>query len=817
MKLRYALRRLVRAPGFTAAATITLALGIGSTTAIFSVIEAVILRPLPYPEPARLIAMDHSVAKVGLSNVNGAPFLYYTYRENAHSWAGVASYDPGTLNITGVSRPERVEALSVTHELLPMLGVAPLLGRTFSEAEDTPTRPQTVVLSWAYWQTRFGGARDVIGKRIVGDGEAREIIGVMPRDFHFLNIKADVFVPMRNDRAKVHLGQFGMAMVGRLKPGITLEQASAEGKALAPIAIQKFPPFQGASKSLYEKLGLKPVFTPLQESLVGDSGRFLWILMGTISIVLLIACANVANLMLVRADGRRQELAVRAALGAGARRIAGELLADSGVLAGIGGTVGIGLAWMGLRLLRTIGPQNVPRLDEASLDAPVLIFAVAITTIAALLFGMLPAIRYAGSRLSGGLRSGGRTASESRERHRARGVLVVVQVALALVLAIAAGLMIRTFDALHRVAPGFTRPDQMQTFRIAIPEVAVPNDAAAARMLSDILEKVKATPGVQTAALHSNLPMLNNGWTDGIYIEGRTYSEAQLPPLSRFRFASPGMPTAMGTSILAGRDLTWTDIFELRPVALVNEVFAKRNWGSAGAAIGKRFRDSLQGQWREIAGVVADEYTDGLAKPAPTAVYYPLMAANLGDSKTLVFRSPFVVVRTARAGSTALMDDLRKAVWSVNADLPLAEVRTMREIYDKSSARTSFTLVMLTLAGGMALLLSLVGVYGVISYSVARRTREIGIRSALGARPEQLVRSFAQNGVQLAAIGVVCGGLAAWYLTRFLQSLLFGVKTTDPMTWAAVIPALFMAATLASWLPARRTVRVDPTEALRSE
>jgi predicted permease len=336
-------------------------------------------------------------------------------------------------------------------------------------------------------------------------------------------------------------------------------------------------------------------------------------------------------------------------------------------------------------------------------------------------------------------------------------------------------------------------------------------------MLSDILEKVKATPGVQTAAFHSNLPMLSNGWSDPIYIEGRTYAEGQLPPLSRFRFASPGMPAAMGTSILAGRDLTWTDIFELRPVALVNDAFAKRNWGSAEAAIGKRFHDSLQGEWREIAGVVADECTDGLAKPAPTAVYFPLMARNLGNSETLVFRSPFVIVRTARAGSAALMDDLRKAVWSVNPDLPLAEIRTMREIYDKSSARTSFTLVMLALAGGMALLLSLVGVYGVISYSVARRTREIGIRSALGARPGQLISAFARSGVQLAAIGVVCGGLAAWYLTQFLQSLLFGVKTTDPITWAAVIPALFAAAALASWLPARRTVRVDPTEALRSE
>ena len=562
---------------------------------------------------------------------------------------------------------------------------------------------------------------------------------------------------------------------------------------------------------------MRPVFRTIRDSLVGDSRSFLWILMGTISLVLLIACANVANLMLVRADGRGQELAVRAALGAGQARLAGELIVDSVVLAVLGGAAGIGLAAAALRVLVALGPGNVPRLEEVSLDGPVLGFGLGITVFSALLFGTLPALRYAGSRLAGGLRAGGRTATESRERQRARGVLVVVQVAMALVLALGAGLMLRTFAALRDVQPGFTNPEQIQTFRISIPVAAVQDDVTAVHMANDILDQVRAVPGVQTAALYSNLPMTTPGWGDPLFIEGRTYSEGELPSLVRFRFVSPGVPAAMGAKLVAGRDVTWTDAYEKRPVAMVNETFARKNWQSAAAAIGKRFREVPQSLWRRIVGVVSDELSDGLTQPVPAAAYFPMLLGDFDLNPTLGWREPFVVVRSARAGSGALVEDLRKAVWQVNANLPVADVRTLQTLYDRSTARTSFTLVMLGLACGMALLLSLVGVYGVIAYSVARRRKEIGIRSALGAQPGQLVRTFAGQGVGLAAVGVVCGAAAAWPLTKLLQAVLFGVAPSDPATWLAVVPALFGAAALASWLPARRTVLVNAAEALRSE
>ena len=817
MGFRYLLRRLARTPGFTAVAIITLALGIGANTAIFSVMEAVILRPLHYPQPDRLIALDHAAPGAKLSNTNGAPFLYYAYKEDARSFDAVSFYNPDTLNITGGGQPERVDILLATHDLWPLLGVRPMLGRAIGEAEDKPQAARTVMLSWGYWQSHFGGAPDVIGKRIIGDGEQREIIGVLPRGFRFLDLKADLYLPFRRDRSKIFLGQFGTPLIARLKPGVTLQQAAAEARTLIPLALHKFPPAPGASQAMFDQVGLTPVFQSLHESLVGDSRRFLWILMGTIAIVLLIACANVANLMLVRADGRRQELAVRIALGAGTGRIALDLMTESLALAVAGGIAGIALAAAALRMLVAWGPSNVPRLDEVSLDTPVLLFCLGITLLSGLGFGALPALRYAGRGLAGGLRGGGRNASESRERHYARSVLVVVQVALALVLAIGAGLMVRTFSALREVEPGFTKPGEIQTFRIAIPEGAVKDNTQAIHMANDILDRVKATPGVQSAALYSTLPMTNSGWNDPLWAEGRTYAEGQIPPLSRFRFVSPGVPAAMGMKMLAGRDFSWADVYDKHSAVLVNATFAREYWNTVGAAVGKRIRGDPNSPWREVVGVVGDERSDGLAKPAPRATFFPILAADFQGNSLFAFREPYVVVRSPRAGSLALMDDLRKAVWSVNPNLPLADVRTMQLLYDRSAARTSFTLVMLALAGSMALLLGLVGVYGVIAYSVARRTREIGIRAALGAQPAHLIRTFAAQGLQLAAIGVLCGAIAAYPLTRFLQSLLYQVSPADPLTWIVVIPALFLAAALASWIPARRTVRVDPTEALRSE
>jgi predicted permease len=539
--------------------------------------------------------------------------------------------------------------------------------------------------------------------------------------------------------------------------------------------------------------------------------------MGSIGMVLLIACANVANLLLVRVEGRRQELALRAALGASWGRIAGELWLESLSLGFLSSLLGLGLAWGALRALVVIAPDGLPRVHDIGIDGPVLLFTVAISVFTSLLFGAIPVFKYAGAQLSTGIREGGRALSQSREQHRARSVLVVVQVALALVLLICSGLMIRTFRAMTKVDPGFTRAAEVQTFRISIPEAQVKENEAVLRMEDEILRKVAAVPGVSSVAITTKIPMDGNGWHDPIFIEGRTYAEGELPPLRAFKFVSPGFLSTMGTSLVAGRDFTWTDTYKKLPVALVSENIAREYWHDPAAALGKRIRVSTKDDWREIVGVVANMYDDGVSKPATTSAYWPLMLDNFESDTTRVSRDVAFVLRTSRAGSESLLTEIRQAVWSVNPNLPLAQVHTVEYFYKKSMARTSFTLVMLGVAGAMALLLGVVGIYGVIAYSVSQRRREIGIRLALGAQQRALTNMFVRHGLFLTGIGVACGLVVAIILMRLMSTLLFQVNPTDPLTYVAVSAGLIATAFLASYLPSRRTSAVDPVEALRAE
>jgi predicted permease len=541
----------------------------------------------------------------------------------------------------------------------------------------------------------------------------------------------------------------------------------------------------------------------------------LWVLMGTIGMVLLIACANVANLLLVRAEGRQQELAVRAALGAGWTELAREILLESLTLALAGGVLGLGLAYALVRLLAFLAPANLPRLDAIAIDPWVALFTLAISLAAGVLLSLIPILKYAGRHVAPALRSGGRSASQSRERHRARNGLVVVQVALALVLLVSSGLMIRSFRALRDVQPGFTRPDEVQTLRISIPEKLVPDEEAAARMQQAICDKLAALPGVASAGMLSGIPLGGDGWHDPVFAEDHAYAEGQLPALRLFRFVAPGAFHALGTPLVAGRDITWSDTYDRLPIVIVSESLARDLWGNPQAALGKRIRETQKSAWREVVGVVADVHHDGLDRKAPATAYWPILmkdfeAGGLGRSLSHVVRSP-------RAGAEGLLKEIREAVWSVNANLPLASVQTLETVYERSMARTSFTMVMLALAGGMALLLGFVGIYGVISYTVSHRTREIGIRMALGARREELTRMFVRQGLALASIGAVCGLVAALGLGRLMSALLFGVQPADPTTLSLVAVALVGAAALASYLPARRVADVDPVEALRAE
>jgi predicted permease len=802
---------------FTVITVLTLAIGIGANTAIFSILRGVLLKPLPYPESERLVGVWHTAPGLGWDTVNASPSTYFTYREEGRTFEDIGLWRVDTVNVTGVAEPEQVRTLSITDGVLPILRVQPVLGRSFSRKDDSPGSPQTVILMHGYWQARFGGDRNIVGRRILIDGAPVEVIGVMPRNFRFMDSKARMIMPLQFDRNKVFVGNFSYQGVARLKPGTSIQQANADVARMIPMMLSKFKPAPGMSVQMFENIRFGPKVRPLMEDVVGDIGKVLWVLMGTVCLVLFIACANVANLLLVRAEGRQHELAIRAALGAGWGQIARELLTESAFLGLVGGVAGLGVAYAALRGLVALDPGNLPRLDEITIDGPVLAFTLGISLVAGVFFGLIPVFKYAGPRIGLALRQGGRSLSESRERHRARSVLVVVQVALALVLLTGSGLMIRTVLALRRVQPGFTNPEQIMTLRVSIPDASVKEAERVVRMHQAILDKISAILGVERAALVNSITMDGNDNNDPIFSEDKPESEGKIPPLRRYKFIGPGVFKTMGSPLLAGRDVEWNDIYAMRPLIILSENLARELYGSAGAAIGKRVRESPKSPWREVIGVVGNERDNGMDRPAPTIAYWPMMIRDFWDEHTLVRRTMAYAIRSSRAGSVSFLDEIRRAVWSVNPDLPLADVRTVEEIQDRSMARTSFTLVMLSIASGMALLLGLVGIYGVISYSVSQRTREIGIRLALGAQEKEVRRMFLGHGLMLAGIGVAFGIAAALAATRLMKSLLFEISPTDPVTYAAVAATLVAAALLASYVPARRATRIAPLDALRAE
>jgi putative ABC transport system permease protein len=814
---RHILRRLSRAPMFTATAVVTLAIGIAANTSIFSVVSGVLLKPLPYPEADRLVGVWQTAPGLNLRNLNASPATYFTYREENRTLEDIGLWRLDSVSITGLAEPEQVRALMVTDGTLPILRVRPAFGRWFTKQDDSPGSAETAMLSHGYWQRRFGGDRSVIGRRLIADGRAREIIGVMPQDFRFSSVRPEIILPFQLNRAKVVIGEFSYQALARLKPGVTVQEANADVARMLPMLSQKFPPAPGMSLAMFNDARLGPNLRPFKDDVIGDVGRVLWVLMGTVAVVLLIACANIANLLLVRMDGRQQEFAIRAAMGANWRQIAREMLAESVTLGVLGGLGGILLSYGALRLLVRFGPSGLPRLEEISIDGVVLAFSIIISVLSGVLFGMVPVLKFGGPRVAVALRSGGRTMSEGRERHRARGALVVVQVALALVLLISSGLMVRSLYSLRDVRPGFQQPDQVLTLRISIPTAQTPEPERVLRMFNDMVDKISAIPSVTSVALANSVTMDGNNNNDPIFAEDRAYGDSQIPPLRRYKHIMPGVFQTLRNPIIAGRDLTWTDIYQAREVVLVSENLAGELWGSATAALGKRVRENPKGTWREIVGVVGNEHDNGVHERPPTIVYWPAHVRNFWGSDVSVRRSMAIIVRSNRTGSSGFLQDVQRAIWSVNPDLPIANVRTLRQIYDTSMARTSFTAVMLSIAAGTALLLGIIGIYGVISYSISQRTREIGIRMALGASQGNVRRLFVRHGLALAVIGIVCGIAASVPLTRLMSSLLYGTSPFDPLTYGTVAMALISVAVLAAYLPARRATAIQPLEALRFE
>ncbi len=810
-------RRLWRAPVFTVITLITLASGVGANIAVFSVIEGVLLKPLPYPHPASLVGVWHTAPGLNIDDVNMAPSNYFIYREQNRTLEDIGIYQGDSVSVTGQGNPEQVQALDVTDGVLPILGLAPLLGRWFNRVDDSPGGPDTVMLSYDYWQSRFGSNRSIVGQTIRVDGKARQVIGVMPKEFRFLDWEQpSLFLPIRLDRGKTTLGQFSYDGVARLRPGVTMQAANADVARMWPTVLNSFPAPPGFSLDLFKKARIGPNVRPLSQDVIGDVGKLLWVLMGSIGVVLLIACANVANLLLVRAEGRHQALSVCTALGASPWRIAKDFLVESAVLGVLGSVLGLLLAWGALRLLIALGPAGVPRLHDIGIDLNVLAFTLGVALLCSLLFGSIPALRYAGTQTGTGLR-GSRTTSQGRERHRTRNTLVVIQVSLAFVLLICSGLMIRTFRALIHVDAGYDAAAQIQTVRLGIPEADVPKDDDVLRMQQAIAQKIAAVPGVESVSFGGSVPMDGNGWHDPVYAQDRSYAGNAMPPLREFVFGAPGFLKTLGVPLVAGRDFTWSEAFQKLPVAMVSETFAREYWGSATNALGKHIRVSTKDDWREIVGVIADVHDDGMGKDAPTVAYWPTMLSHFESDQVSIRRFVVFAIRTPRAGSESLMKDVRQAVWSVDANLPLTDLHTQNYYYEKSISRTSFTLVMLAIAAAIALLLGIVGLYGVIAYSASQRTREIGIRIALGAQRNTITAMFVRQGLVLAAGGIGCGLLLAFAATRFLKSLLFHVSPVDPITYMLACVALCGAATLASYIPSRRTAAVNPVDALRAE
>ncbi len=647
-----------------------------------------------------------------------------------------------------------------------------------------------------------------------------EIIGILPENFVFLDRSdVDVLVPAQIDRSKTTLGNFHFNGLARLKPGVTLQEANADLARLVPIATHSFPPPEGFSIAIFEQANFNPILQPLKIDVIGDIGNVLWVLMGSIAIVLLVACANVANLLLVRIEGRRQELAIRAALGADRRNLVAGLLLESLVLGCAGSAMGLGFAYAGLRMLVLAAPAGLPRLHEIGIDMPVLFFTAGLALFVSLVIGMIPVLKYTGFKATAGLREAGRGLSQSRERHRARKTLVVVQVALALVLLICSGLMIRTFRALTRVSPGFSDPDSLESFDIFIPTSQVPdtNRIEVLRRQHAIVDQLASVPGVSSVAITTSIPMSENRAFDPVFASDHAYKAGEIAPLSLGKFVSPGFFATMGIPLVAGRDITWPEELEKRPVAIVSENLARKYWGSPAAAIGKLVHVGSTDPWHEVIGVVGDVYDNGVSQDPPTSVYWGLFQDNFVTQKEIVRRYVHFVIRSPRVGSASFLSDCERAVWSVDRDSPLAYPKTLGVLYKKSLARTSFTLVLLSVAGAMTLLLGVVGLYGVIAYAISQHTREIGIRMALGAQRGALTGMFVRQGLVLTGIGVLCGIAAALATMRMMSSLLYRVSPMDPWTYGAATLSILAIAWIAAYVPSRKAAVVDPIHALRAE
>ena len=793
--LRFALRSLAKGPGFTAIAILTLALGIGACTAIFSVVNGVLLRPLDYPEPNRIVVLKESDVP-GFPRYSVSPSNFLDWEKQLNSYASLAASQGTWINLTGNGEPEWLSVWKGTAHYFDVYGVKPVLGRSWVPGEDAPGKDKVVVLSHALWQRMFAGAPDVLGRSLLLNGEPYTIIGVAPAGFQTRN---DLWVPLvfpRGESANDKILAHYIDVIGRLKPGVTVQQADAELKILsAQLARQSPEANQGAGASV----------TPLLDYSVRDVRRILYVLLGAVGCVLLIACANLANLLLARATARHREISIRAALGASRARLMRQLLTESVLLALAGGTAGLVLASWGLDLLLTLAPANLPRTSSIHLDSTVLAFSLALSVATGVVFGVAPAWLAANTDVNEALKQGTRGSTEGGARGRLRSLLVVLEVAFALMLLAGAGLLGRSFVRLAHLDPGFN-PDNATVLRLTLPAKKYAEPAQLTAFADALLDRLSALPGVQTVGLTHALPLVND-WVMGFTIDGRAPVTPDDEPHTNYYAVSPGYFHAMGIRLVRGRLFTAHDDAKAPHVALINETLARQFFPHEDP-IGKRINIAYgPDTWREIVGVVSD-VTNGVDRATNNQSYEPFAQRT--------FPGMTFVIRTA-GPVPALNGALRPAVYAVDKDQPVGSIRALEDILSDSMARQRFATLLLGVFSIVALVIAAIGIYGVMTYNVSQRTSEIGIRLALGAQPRDVLNLVLSQGGKLIGLGLFLGLAAALASGRLLESLLFQTSPHDPLTLAAITLVLALVATLACLLPALRATKIDPIIALRAE
>ncbi len=811
--LRSLFRELRRNAGFLLVVVVTLGVGLGANVALFTIVNGVLIRPLPYPQPQGLVGLWHRAPGLKLDRLNLSDGTYLLYRQENRVLEELGIYAETSANLAGGETPERLGATAVTGSIFSVLRVPAALGRTIQPADDKPGAERIVVLSNPLWQRRFGGDPKILGTTLRLDGIEWRVVGVMPAGFHFPNEESELWMPIGINPAALAPGSFNFKAIGRLRPGVTPERAARELSAL----VWRIPEVYGdktIDRATIQSSQLAITVVPLRDEVVGSVERVLWVLLGSVACILLIACANVANLFLVRAEGKQREVAVRTALGATRGGIAWLFLSESLVLAFAGGVLGLVLAAAGVRLLLRLQPEGIPRLAEVGIDASVLFFALLLSLFAGLLCGGLAAWRSTAPALVPALKEGGRGGTAGRGRQRARSVLVVAQVALALVLLVDSGLMVKSFWRLREVDPGFS-PQNVLAVRLDLPDAEYADTTATFHLLDRLLERVRALPGVLDAATVFPLPLSGNDSSSGYWFEDLPLAPGQVPPVLATRFATPGYFKALGIPLLAGRVFGPLDPLHKTTEVVVSRALAEHLWPGR-SALGKRLTASNPGAgpWYTIVGVVGDVRDRGLQDAPVQAIYFPML--RYANQVEWAPRSFSLVVR-GRLDPTALAGPLRTTVRSIDPNLPVARMEPLQEVVAHSMARTSFTMLLLVLAAGVALFLGSVGLYGVISYVVTQRTREIGVRMALGAGRGDISRMVLLEGLAITGLGIAIGIAVALALTHLLQALLYGVSPNDLGTFIAVPALLAAVALFASWLPANRAAATEPLEAIRYE